>query len=237
MGALRILAIVDAYTRECLSLDVAPCAATTSWRGWSCSSNDNGPAFTATAVRDHDPLHRPGSPWENGTDVESFNGTRRDECLNRERFDTLLEAQNIVAHPQLVGLLFRTNPADPRPPRQIDSMQNIVAHPQVGLLFLVPGMTETLRVSGTAEIVTDVELLAPLSVGGKPPLSGLRVTVEEAFLHCGRALIRSRLWDPEVQIERTCFPTYGQVLADQIKGANAAEINASEDEANRHRLY
>ena len=120
---------------------------------------------------------------------------------------------------------------------QIDSMQNIVAHPQVGLLFLVPGMTETLRVSGTAEIVTDVELLAPLSVGGKPPLSGLRVTVEEAFLHCGRALIRSRLWDPEVQIERTCFPTYGQVLADQIKGANAAEINASEDEANRHRLY
>ena len=120
---------------------------------------------------------------------------------------------------------------------QIDSMQNIVAHPHVGLLFLVPGMNETLRVSGTAEVVTDAELLAPLSVGDKPPLSGLRITVEEAFLHCGRALIRSRLWDPEVQIERSSFPTYGQVLADQIKGADSAEIDASEDEANRDRLY
>ncbi len=120
---------------------------------------------------------------------------------------------------------------------QVDSLQNIIQHPHVGLLFLVPGMNETLRVSGTAEIVTDAELLAPLSVGGKPPLSGLRVTVEEAFLHCGRALIRSRIWDPEAQIERSDFPTYGQVLADQIKGADAREIDASEDEANRERLY
>ncbi len=120
---------------------------------------------------------------------------------------------------------------------QIDSMRNIVEHPQVGLLFMVPGMNETLRVSDTAEIVTDVELLEPLSVGRRPPLSGLRVTVEEAFLHCGRSLIRSRLWDPEVQIDRSSFPTYGQVLADQIKNADAKEIDASEDEANRHRLY
>ena len=74
-------------------------------------------------------------------------------------------------------------------------------------------------------------------MGGKPPVSALRVTVEEAFLHCGRALIRSRLWDPEVQIERSSFPSYGQVLADQIAGADAAEIDASEDEANRNQLY
>ena len=120
---------------------------------------------------------------------------------------------------------------------QIDSMQNIVEHPHVGLLFLVPGMNETLRVSGTAEIVTDAEQLAPLSVGSKPPISGLQVTVEEAFLHCGRSLIRSRLWDPSVQIERSSYPSYGQVLADQIQEADAEEIDASEDEANRHRLY
>ena len=120
---------------------------------------------------------------------------------------------------------------------QVDSMQNVIANPQVGLLFLVPGMNETLRVSGRAEIVTGEELLAPLSVKGRPPLSGLRVTVEEAFLHCGRALIRSRVWDPEAQIDRSSFPTYGQVLADQIKGANAQEIDSSEDEANRERLY
>ena len=120
---------------------------------------------------------------------------------------------------------------------QIDSLQSIVENPYVGLLFFVPGMNETLRVKGSVEIVTDAELLAPLSVKGKAPLSGLRVTVEEAFLHCGRALIRSRLWDPAVQIERSSFPTYGKVLADQIAGADAVEIDADEEEANRTQLY
>ena len=120
---------------------------------------------------------------------------------------------------------------------QVDSLRNVLANPAVGLLFLVPGMNETLRVSGKAEIVTSEELLAPLSIKGKAPLSGLLVMVEEAFLHCGRSLIRSRLWEPEARIERSCFPTYGQVLADQIAGANAEEIDADEDEANRERLY
>ena len=101
----------------------------------------------------------------------------------------------------------------------------------------LPGMNDTLRVKGTAEIVTDPALLAPLSVGGKVPVSALWITVEEAFLHCGRALIRSRLWDPAVQIERSAFPSYGQVLADQIAGADAEQIDAAEDEANRTRLY
>jgi hypothetical protein len=71
----------------------------------------------------------------------------------------------------------------------------------------------------------------------RAPVSGLRVTVEEAFLHCGRALIRSRIWDPEVQIDRSAYPTYGQVLADQIAGSDAKEIDASEEAANRDRLY
>ena len=70
-----------------------------------------------------------------------------------------------------------------------------------------------------------------------PPLSGLKITVEEAFLHCGRVLIRSRLWDLDAQIDRWVYPTYGQVLADQIAGADARQIDASEDEANRERLY
>ena len=61
--------------------------------------------------------------------------------------------------------------------------------------------------------------------------------MEEAFLHYGRALIRSRIWDPEVQVDRSSYPTYGQVLADQIAGADARQIDDSEDEANRDRLY
>ena len=120
---------------------------------------------------------------------------------------------------------------------QVDSLQNIVQNPGVGLLFFVPGMNETLRVKGKAEITTDPALLEPLVVAGKAPLSGLKVAVEEAFLHCGRALIRGRIWDADAQIDRKSYPTYGQVLADQIAGANAREIDADEDEANRERLY
>lgn len=120
---------------------------------------------------------------------------------------------------------------------RVDTLRNVLSDPRVGLLFFAPGMNETLRVSGSAEIVTGAELLAPLSVNGRPPLSGLKVTVKEAFLHCGRSPIRSRLWDPEARIERSAFPTYGQVLADQIAGADAREIDAAEDEANRERLY
>lgn len=116
---------------------------------------------------------------------------------------------------------------------QVDSLQNIVDNPGVGLLFIVPGMNETLRVKGKAEIVTGEEALDPMTLRRRPPLSGLKVTVEEAFLHCGRALLRSSLWDPEAQIDRASYPTYGQVLADQIPGADAGEIDASEEEANR----
>ncbi len=121
--------------------------------------------------------------------------------------------------------------------RQVDTLQNVLFNPNVGLLFLVPGMNETLRVSGAAEIVTDADLLASQSIKDRPPLSGLQVAVEEAFLHCGRSLIRSRLWDPDARIDRSAYPTYGQVLADQINGADAVEIDASEHEANRDRLY
>ena len=120
---------------------------------------------------------------------------------------------------------------------QVDSLQNVVDNPGVGLLFFVPGMNETLRVKGKAEITTDPALLEPLTVAGRAPLSGLKVSVEEAFLHCGRALIRGRIWDADAQIDRSSYPTYGQVLADQIAGADAREIDADEDEANRERLY
>lgn len=120
---------------------------------------------------------------------------------------------------------------------QVDSLQNVLGNPRVGLLFFVPGMSETLRVKGRAEIITETEVLEEMKERNRAPMSGLRVTVEEAFLHCGRALLRSRAWDPEAQIERSAYPTYGQVLADQIAGADAGEIDASEEAANRERLY
>ena len=121
--------------------------------------------------------------------------------------------------------------------RRLDTFTNLVERPSVGLLFLVPGLNETLRINGRAEIVTDPELLAPLAIGGKPPVSALKVTVEEAFLHCAKALIRARIWEPEARVERSRFPTYGQVLADQIAGADAAEIDADSAESAKTDLY
>ena len=120
---------------------------------------------------------------------------------------------------------------------RVDSLQNILENPHVGLLFLVPGMNETLRVNGRASITIDAELLAPLAVKGKAPKAGLVVEVEEVFLHCAKALIRSNLWDPANHIERASFPSMGQMLADQIEGQDAAEIQKSYEEHNRERLY
>lgn len=91
----------------------------------------------------------------------------------------------------------------------------------MGLLFFIPGFTETLRVNGRAKISTDPSLREPLAINGKLPISVLNVTVEEIFLHCAKALIRARLWDLEAHIERSCYPTYGQVLADQTAGTDA----------------
>ena len=114
--------------------------------------------------------------------------------------------------------------------RQVDTMQNLVERPCVGLLFFVPGMTETLRINGKADIVTDPELLAPLAVKGKAPVSGLKITVEEA-------LIRARLWDVDSQIDRSRYPTYGRVLADQIAGTTTAKIDAGEAASCWDELY
>ena len=102
------------------------------------------------------------------------------------------DVPGFVAVPDDRTLLIPDRPGN----NQIDSLRNVVEQPHVGLLFLVPGMNETLRVKGTAEIVTDEDLLATLSVKGRSPVSILRVTVAEAFLHCAKALIRARFLGP-----------------------------------------
>ena len=121
--------------------------------------------------------------------------------------------------------------------KRVDSMQNILENPHVGLLFFVPGMNETLRVNGRARIVTDDDLLKTSAVNDKIPRSGLLVEVEEAFLHCAKALIRSKLWDPAIQIDRSTFPTYGRMLADQMEGLDGEETERSVQEGYRNRLY
>jgi len=118
-----------------------------------------------------------------------------------------------------------------------DSLSNVLENTRVGLVFFVPGINETLRVNGGAAITTDPALLEPMAVEGKVPASALRVTVEELYFHCGKALIRSRLWDPAAQIERSSFPTLGKILADQIKGLDSDEVQSGLETAYRDRLY
>ncbi len=99
---------------------------------------------------------------------------------------------------------------DRRGNNRADSFGNLLAAPGIGLIFLVPGITETLRVNGTARLSTDPALLAPLAAQGKVPTTGLVVAVREVFFHCGKAVMRAKLWDPAAQVPRDSFPSLGR---------------------------
>ena len=121
---------------------------------------------------------------------------------------------------------------------RLDTLMNIEANPHVGLLFLIPGFAESLRVNGVAEISLDPALLERWEVNGRHPRSVLRVTVREAFLHCGKALLRSKLWDESAKVDRSALPSYGQMLKDQTHVRDTAEeIQASVEDAYKTRLY
>jgi len=99
---------------------------------------------------------------------------------------------------------------------RLDTLENIIVNPAVGLLFLIPGMNETLRVNGEARITVDAGLRERLTVDGKPPLSVVVVTVKAAYMHCAKAFMRSDLWKPEAWPDRKSMPTLGQILHDQL---------------------
>jgi PPOX class probable FMN-dependent enzyme len=106
---------------------------------------------------------------------------------------------------------------------RLDAMTNLLINPRMGLLFLVPGMNETLRINGTARITDDARLLEPSAVNNRTPKIGIVVTVQEAFLHCAKALVRSALWDPSRHIDRAILPTYAQMLLEHVKGLTHEE--------------
>src|SRR6201988_5578741 len=108
---------------------------------------------------------------------------------------------------------------------RVDTLGNLLLRPGVGLIFFVPGVNETLRVNGRARVTTDPSLLEPLAVNGKVPRSGILVAAEEIYFHCGKALIRSDLWNPEKKLPRSAFPSLGRVIADQVSGVDATEAD------------
>ncbi len=120
---------------------------------------------------------------------------------------------------------------------RVDSLQNILANPHVGLIFFLPGYQETLRVNGHAAISTDPALLEATAHAGKPPKSVIVVTVEEAYMHCGKALIRSHLWDATRHIEKGSFPTLAKIVSDQINDLDETEADAKIEDAYQNKLY
>ena len=121
---------------------------------------------------------------------------------------------------------------------RLDSLTNIVANPHVGLLFFIPGVNETLRINGTAELTTDPATVERWTVDGKHPRSAMRVTVREAYLHCAKALMRSKLWEDDYRVERAELPTYAQMLKDQgVTTQTVEELQEAIDESYRTRLY
>lgn len=98
----------------------------------------------------------------------------------------------------------------------LDSLSNIVQTRRVGLLYLIPGMDETLRINGAADVSKDPELLKLFEPEKQPIKSCIVVHTEEVFMHCAKALMRSKLWSNEHQIDRSEMPSMGQILKDQI---------------------
>lgn len=122
--------------------------------------------------------------------------------------------------------------------RRVDTMRNILENPNVGLLLMLPGVEEVVRINGKATLTEDPGLLADSAVNGSVPALGIIVKIDDVFFHCAKAVIRSKLWDPETPIKRTDFPTYGEIVRDQrAPDSDPADINAGLQNDYRTRLY
>ena len=110
--------------------------------------------------------------------------------------------------------------------RRIDTWLNVIENPSVGLLFMIPGMNETLRINGRARLTTDEALCQRLAMNGRPAVAALVVEVREVYMHCAKAFIRSGLWKPETWPDRSEMPTLGEIVRDQLAIAESASAIA-----------
>jgi uncharacterized protein len=136
--------------------------------------------------------------------------------------------------PGFVAILDDTTIAIPDRPgnNRLDTWENIVVNPAVGLLFLIPGMNETLRVNGEGRITVDEGLRARLAVEGRLPASVLLVKIRACYMHCAKAFMRSKLWAPESWPPREAMPTLGEMLRDQLAlSAKAKDVDQDLDAA------
>jgi PPOX class probable FMN-dependent enzyme len=114
---------------------------------------------------------------------------------------------------------------------RLDSLVNILANPSVGLLFIIPGFDDTLRVNGQASLVTDPDILTSMSVDGRIPKLAIVVKISESFMHCAKAFRRSHLWNPDHFQDRSEMPSLSNIILDQTTGApdDDAEMRRIDD--------
>ena len=120
---------------------------------------------------------------------------------------------------------------------RLDTLSNIVETGRTGLLFLVNGVAETLRINGPAQLRIDAESLAHCEIGGKLPKLVIAVHVDEAYLHCAKSIMRSKLWTDEARVERSALPSMGQMLKDQIGLQDTAESQTEMEARYTDQLY
>jgi uncharacterized protein len=122
--------------------------------------------------------------------------------------------------------------------RRADTFRNVLRNPRVGLIFLVPGKRETLRVGGAATVVRDADLRESMALGGKVPDLALVVSVREAFMHCQKCMVRSGLWDPASWPALDGLPSLAEAMvAHGALGIPVADMQALIDQDARSRLY
>ena len=139
--------------------------------------------------------------------------------LATSRPDGLADASPKGDHPGFVQVLDDHTVAIPDRPgnNRLDTMENLLVNPAVGLIFFIPGVNETLRINGTAEIRDDADLCKRFEVNGKVPKTVLVVSAKEVFLHCAKALIRSKLWEDDAKATERPIPTMSEMIRDQAK--------------------
>jgi len=113
--------------------------------------------------------------------------------------------------------------------RRLDGLRNLLRHSYAAVIFLIPNVSETLRVNGPATIHAEPEMLAPFeTAAGKRPLTVLRVEAEEVFLHCAKAFLRSQLWQPDTWPERSALPSAGEMMRDHTGMPSDAPVESDE---------
>lgn len=146
-------------------------------------------------------------------------------CLGTQNRDGRADVSPRGDPPGFVKILDDRTLAIPDRPgnNRLDSLSNIIANPSVGLLFLVPGFEETLRINGEARLTTNPAILEQMTVNERVPTLAIVVRIGEVFLHCAKALRRAHLWDPEHRQDRREMPSLIKMILDETTGAPGDE--------------